>query len=424
MNLTDTLYFHNIRGNQRGLDACSLLPFWENMRAECGPGGNFYLDINHRFRESRFVTRNGEWSLPWPQEIIPGFEMPEYNPTFSKTFDQVSNERALEIKQKINDGQKFAVMYSGGIDSTVILVALIQNLTKEELESVAICTSVHSMMENPEIWANHIHGKFKIIDSTYNRYDDFINLGYRPITGDEGDCIFGTSFALQLYHNYDYYVYASTNSSEIRQNLFKIKQDISNPEVHFSQYKAIIIRYLAYNTTPEGLEFGRLLYEKYVHGVNTGTVPVNSLHDFFWWLIFNIKYLNCAVRGSIFFNRHITVKDGIDSIENWFSGKDYQRWSMVNNNNGCKIRNTLATYKFAARDYIYKFDNNPWYSEFKSKLESLGNLNLSNKYTDNNPAQRIVAVDKNYNRIAMEDAGVKEYFLHHLSNYKIDWTDY
>jgi hypothetical protein len=423
MILTDPLYFHNIRGERpRGNQpASALLPFWEDMRSTCGPGGNFFLDINHRFKESRFVTRNGEWTLPWPQEIIPGFEMPTYDPDFTKSFDQVSNERALEMRALIREGHKLAVMYSGGIDSTVIIVALIQNLSREELDSVAICTSIHAIIENPDMWANHIQGKFKIIDSTYNRYDDIIKMGYRPVTGDEGDCIFGTSFGLQLYHNFDYYVRECSPS--VKANILKLRRKISRQDVHFSQYKDIIIRHLAYNATPEGLEFGRLLYEKYVHNINTATVPIQSLHDFFWWLIFNVKYLNCSVRGTIFFNRNMSVKQGLDAIENWYNGADYQRWSMVNNNNRQKIDRTVGTYKAAAKNYIYKFDKNEWYRAFKTKLESLGNLNFTNKFSDPNPAQFIVAVDKNYNRLSVDSPGMKDYFTHHLSNYTIDWTD-
>ena len=409
IKLTDSLYFHNFNAGSP-----SLAQFWSNVNDQYNEGGQFYIDIGKRFRDNRFVSRNGDWSLPWSQSLIPGFEMPIYDPTFNKTFEQVSDQRAVEMKALIHQGQRLAVMYSGGMDSTSIMVALLRNLTQDELESVVVCASVHSILENPVFWKNHINGKFKVIDSATNHYDDIILMGYRPITGDAGDCIFGTSIGLEMYHNFSYYV--SKMRPALQNKLWNLRFKISDPEIHFSEYKEMIMYYLAYDTTPAGLNFGRLLYEKYAHNIRTASVPILSLHDFFWWLIFNVKYLNCSVRGPIFFNTEYPVKQCIDLIENWFNGGEFQQWSMANNNNGEKIRNTLATYKYAMRKYIHDFDKNDWYFYFKTKLESLGNISTSQV-----PA--IVGIDTNYNLLDGFDPTVIEYFRHHLTNYTIDWTD-
>lgn len=419
MNLDDTIYFSNIR-----LDYRKQSKFWNRIRSECGAGGQFYIDIAKKVLQNRFVPRNGEWSMPWKQELIPGFEMPAYDPNFSKSFEQVTDERANQIKAKIHNGEKFAVMYSGGMDSTLVLTSLLKNLNKEELESVAVCASIHSIIENPDYWNKHIHGKLKLMDSMHHTYDDYIGMGYRPITADEGDCIFGTSIGLQLYHNYDYYV--SELSPTVQENLLKLRHKISSGDVHYSVFKDIIARHLAYNTTPEGLEFGRLLYEKYNHNIQTASVPVHSLHDFFWWLIFDVKYLNCSVRGAIYFNHTLPIRQCIDSIENWFNGGEYQNWSMANNNNGNKIKNTLASYKFVQRQYIYEFDKNDWYFNFKTKLESLSNLLVKGKMKTQEkevPGKFTVGIDKNYLPLHTHDKTVRNYFTHNLSNYKIDWIN-
>jgi len=413
MNLDDTLYFHNIRG-----DRYAPWDFWNSIREESGPGGKFYLDIAKRFSLSRFVTRNeGEWSLPWKQEIIPDFAMPAYDPNFNKSFEEVTDSRALEIKALIQQGKKFALLYSGGIDSTLVLVSLLKNLNQEELKSVIISSSMHAVIENPYIWENYIHGKFKILDSLNYWYDDIINMGYMPITSDEGDCIMGTSIGLEMYNNYD--EYTRHLSPEVQANLRPLKYKISSGDVHYSAYKDLLIRHFAYNTTPEGLEHGRLLYQKYVHNINTSSVPVHSLHDFFWWLIFNVKYLNCSVRGALYFNTVVSVRQCIDSTINWFNGIDYQLWSMVNNNNGEKIHNTIATYKYTARNYICNYDKNNWYFYFKTKLESLGNLTINGKKTPEGLTN--LGMINDYKKISVDDPGVYEYFKHHIVNYKIDW---
>lgn len=422
MKLDDTLYFSNIRREQDEEDSF----FYKNYD-NLPKSAQFFLDIGNRFSYHRFVTRNeGEWTLPWKQACIPDFVMPKYDPNFKKTFSEVTDNRALEIKSLINGGQKFALMYSGGMDSTAVLVSLLKNLSKEELESIVICCSIHSIIENPEFWKKYIYGKFKIFDSNEYLYDDYINMGYRPITADEGDCIFGTSIGLQLYHNYDHYV--NLMKEDTRANLLKYKYKISDNDVHYSIYKDIIIRYLALDDTPKGLEFGRILYEKYVRNIETSSVPVNSLHDFFWWLIFNVKYLNCSVRGAIFFNQTMPVRQCIDNIFNWFNGYEYQQWSMNNNNNGTKIRKTLATYKHVQKEYIYDFDKNDWYFYFKTKLESLGNLGIKGKNQRDNPnslvpIRYIVGINDSYEKLDITNLAIQNYFMENLMNYQIDWTD-
>jgi hypothetical protein len=289
------------------------------------------------------------------------------------------------------------------------------------LESVAISTSIHAVHENPLFWNKHILGKIKIFDSLTVWYDDLIKLGYTPITGDEGDAVLGTQIGLNLYHNYDAYV--SDLSTTARRNLSNLKFFISDENVHFSKFKDIISRHLAFDTSQDGVNFGRKLYEKYEHNIATAknAPPIQSLHDFFWWLIFDVKYVNCSVRGSIFFNSTMPIRDVIDRQINWYNHHEYQLWSMNNNNNGQKIHKTVSTYKWAARKYIYDYDKNDWYFYFKTKLESLNNLAIKPKDRDGYKASEIIGLDSNYNHMVATDPNVRDFFTDKIVNYKIDW---
>lgn len=410
---SDTLYFYNI-----SFDTYHD-KFWNDLHDSCDVGGKFFINIAKRLNPSRFVSRNGEWSLPWKQEIIPGYEMPNYDPTFNKSFAQVSDEKALLIKSRISQGEKFAVMFSGGIDSTVVMSALIKNLSTEELKNVLVCSSIQTLIENPNFWYKFIQDKFLVLDSNKYKYNDLIDMGYTPITADEGDCIFGTLFGLSLYNNYDYYV--DNLSQESKTNLKNLKYKISDPNVHYSRYKDLLIKFL---NIPSDPTFGELMYEKLVHNINTANVPVQSLHDFFWWEIFNIKYINCAVRGSIYFNDRIDCRTVMNRIVNWFNYPDYQKWSMVNNNNGQKINKTVSSYKTVAKNYIWDLDRNDWYKNFKIKLESLWVIghqqDVSNISKNIRPVER-VGLTKNFELMYISDPHVQDFYRHNLQNYKIDW---
>lgn len=413
-NLTDPLYFSSISFNVYNDK------WWQDIYDQCGTAGKFYINISRRINPCRFVTRNGEWSLPWKQDLIPGFEMPEYDPLYNKSFSDITDAKALSIKQRIQAGEKFAVMYSGGIDSTVIAASLFKNLDAEELKSVTICASPESIIENPIFWKKYIHDRMQILDSSVNKYDDIIEKGLTPITADEGDCIFGTLLGLNFYYFYDHYIDGMSES--VKNNLKKYRYRISDPNVHYSTYKDLLIKHLS---IPQDPHFGRLLYDKYDRNINTASVPVYSLHDFFWWLIFNVKYLNCSVRGALYYNDRLPWKDTIYRIINWFNDPEYQRWSMVNNNNGQKIRKTAATYKPAAREYIYDFDKNEWYRDFKIKLESLWNIGYRQDVSFLPLARRPVSrlgLTKDFEMIYIDDPEIKNFFSTNLQKYTIDWS--
>lgn len=416
LQLDDTLYFSSISYNTIMDD------YWNDIYQQSSPGGKFCFNLSRRINPLRYVTRNGEWSMPWKQEIIPGYEMPVYDPTFNKSFEQITNEQALSIKDRISKGEKFVVMWSGGIDSTVILSSLLKNLNAEDLTSVTICATADSIIENPVFWEKYVHNKLQVLDGSAHKYDDLIEKGLVPITADEGDCIFGTVLGLTFYNHYDFYL--DRMSPEVQTTLRNLKYKISSPDTHYSVYKELIIKHLGLGVTDP--TFGRLLYQKYDRNIKTASVPVHTLHDFFWWLIFNVKYLNCSVRGALYYNDRVEWKTAINTIVNWYNYPDYNRWSMVNNNNGQKIQTTLASYKTAAKDYIWNFDKNDWYRNFKIKIESMWALTLYQDITKVEigriPACR-VGLTKNYEMLYANDPGVKDFYRTHLSNYKIDWLN-
>lgn len=408
--------------------------FWQKVRKESAPGGKFSIDLAVKYGNNRFISRNGEWSLPWEQQLIEKFKMPKFDPSFDKSFAEVTDEKAIEIRNLIREkNQKFALMYSGGIDSTAILVSLLKNLSESDLKNIAICANKHSVIENPNMWTNHIWNKFEILDSSKHKLDTLVHLGYRPITADEGDNLFGTVFGLALYQHYDYYVSKLSTESQIRLNNLKSKID----EVHYSNFKDIILLHFSIPPQKKYMEdivkietdpnFAEQWYNKSVKNIESSSVKIHTLHDFFWWQLFNLKYVNCASRCSIYLNDTINVQEMLyKHLVNWFTDVNYQQWSMNNNNNGQKIdKIDISTYKFAAKKYIYEFDNNIWYYNFKLKIPSLGtqvtyNQDVQNLNVSNRPNARF-GLDNDYNILSIDNKEVQDFIFEHMSKYQIDW---
>jgi hypothetical protein len=430
LKLDDTLYFSslNFNGYQNN--------FLEDTYKSTSEGGKFVIDLARRLNPNRFISRNSsEWTLPWPQEIIPKYGMIDYDPTFNLSFEEVCDIKAADYARRIREyNEKFAIMYSGGIDSTVVMVSLLRVLSAEELKNVSVCTSVGGIIENPNFWKKYIFGKFNVIDSSTTKYDELINKGYTPVTADDGDCIFGTVFGLSVYYNWQAMLDKSEISLDSKKFISNNIHRFSDPSIHYSKFKDLLIFYL--NIPPNqrfpmvGQEtpnpnFGRLLYDKFDLNCRTAGLPINSLHDFFWWLIFNVKMLNCGVRGALYYNDSIDPNRAIHAIDNWYNDPVYQHWSMNNNNNGQKIGGGPATYKKAARDFIYDFDKNDWYRSFKLKLESMGsNVVHQGVHLDSlngRPTARF-GITKNYDLLSIDSPDVQEYIKYHLDNFKITWS--
>ena len=430
MNLDTKLYYTSV--NWDGQEGNK---FWEKTYNEVGAGGKFVIDFARRINPNRFSTRdNSIWTLPWPNEILPKYKLVQYDPNYTGSFAEASDSKAMEYARRIDENnEKFAIMYSGGLDSTIITTALIKNLTKEQLKNVSICASVQAVVENPNYWRKFIFGKFKIIDSMVNKYDTLLELGYTPVTADDGDCIHGTVLGLNFYHAWEQKIgerLTADQRAHVRNNLHKL----SDKDTHFSVFEDALVEYFQYSNTPwwpvpKNLNpdpmFGRKLYDKYALNAKTASCPVISLQDFFWWLIFNVKMINCGVRGAMYYNDRYNMNIAINKIENWYLWPAYQQWSMNNNNNGQKIGYGAGTYKKVARDYIFELDQNIWYRDFKLKLESMGQNSVRQKVDTTvypKPMHRF-GITTDYKMLDVLDVNVQDYIKHHLSKFEITWSE-
>ena len=406
--------------------------FWVDTWHSTNADGRFYIDIARRLNPNRLSSRcQAEWSTPWDEEVWSGLEMPKYDSNFNKTFEEITDNRAIDILDGMREGKKYAVMYSGGIDSTLILCSLIKNIGVKYLKDIAICTTSSAIINNPTFWENYIIGKFKVIDAQYNKYDDLIKEGYLPITGDTGDCLFGTTFASQLYYTWRQYTSSlSKTSISVIENKIKF---VTEPSVHYSTFKDLLILYFSipkrqgYPFTGVKLPtegFGERFYNKLDLHAKTSPVEINSLHDFFWWYIFNIKYTNCAKRGIAYFNDTVDLETADSKVINWYHNDDYQLWSMNNNNNGDKIGKSAATYKQVARDYIYDLDSNDAYYMFKLKIENVGLLysrqEVTNIETQQRPNARFGITNK-YDTMYIDEKQTRDYIQDKLGNF-VDGT--
>ena len=93
----------------------------------------------------------------------------------SISFADAADYRATEIIQNLEkEDKEIYLMWSGGIDSTTMLAALLKNSNLAQRQRFNILLSDHSIIENKDFFFNHIIGKLKYSSSRniYNSLKD------------------------------------------------------------------------------------------------------------------------------------------------------------------------------------------------------------------------------------------------------------
>ena len=389
-------------------------------------GAKFFYNVSLAFGFNSYVPRDGVWATPWDGDLVlhDQHQMPDPDPNFSKSFEQITDEAARDIALRIRtNDEKFLILYSGGIDSTTIVAALIKNLTTQELENITISMSLDSIIENEYFYTHFIKDKIKVHDSHEFDMKLTVSKGYTVIVGDQGDAMFGTELGTKLYPLIPHYNDYSRKGRYLHEN-------VATTKAHYTEYKDAIIKYFnacfdsryykLHNTDKTSFDekFGEIYYNKLIKNIESSKQEIYSLHDFFWWIIFNTKYMHCAMRPGGIQSTGVDRKFIFKKTLNWFASKDYQLWSMANNNNGEKIDgHTQGKYKMAAKKYIYDVDKNDWYLYYKMKIPSKQIIVNRHRPELDDEMDIMFGIDEDYQMIYYNNPGVEEYFYEKLKNY-------
>jgi hypothetical protein len=309
-------------------------------------------------RTGTFAESGAVKTLTTPIPVIPN--------GFTKTFEEVCAERAAAL---VNTGKTLIVTWSGGIDSTCVLVSLIK-ACGSNTDQIKVMFESRSIDENPDFYNNHI--KDKLNHEIFNEYfaakclpgaNDLV------INGDNVGQIFGmsrVSFMENRYDDWKPYVRSQlTNDAE-------------------------------YNFYIEKAE------QQFVHS----PFPIETIFDLHWWVSFSMRWNNPQVRVWRVANNY--TKDMYEATIPFFGTNDFQIWSMLNHDK--KLGNTPASYKMVMKDIIYEYDGNEEYYNNMTSLPSGGarmsndqNFNLDSiKYKLEND-QMPILIDSNYNRFYRSD---------------------
>lgn len=294
-----------------------------------------------------FYCRQGRDVWPWKFDhkfwhlFLPLTRMPDSGGSHGD-FACITDARANGLRQT-RWGVPWYVEWSGGIDSTTVLVALLRNLDPADFDNVHVIMNHASVWENPDFFNDHVKPNFRYVSPDHYQSAVRGKIDHLRINGDPADMLWGAVRALA----------ASKDGVDLS-----------------AKWKSRQSSWMQFNYALWGQPATEWLYE--IMAMQIDSVPqydIVTVADWYWWLNFNFKWLQQLVYdfGPADMD---CVANYFNCITPWYAGQDYQLWSI--DTGRYRLGNRFDQYKTEAKDYVFAWDNNSYYRKFKLKFESNG----------------------------------------------------
>jgi hypothetical protein len=290
--------------------------------------------------------RAGKNTLPLKNNLVDrlSFQMPKYDPSFKMSFSEVTDLRLTQLRQTCYN-KRWLVLWSGGIDSTVIVASILKNLSPADRANIDIACNRVSIYEHPQFYYRYIEPNFvNIVDSNFLKFNKDLFEKYYIIDGEPADQLYG-GFASR----------GMINGNAI------LKDWRTDPDELIDMFSSRV-----------NLQFAEWYNQTIKENIESIDVPVENYYDFCWWIFFNASWMSILLRPLQFQTSSSveSLKSYLDNFIPWFDTVEYQQWSLTNRL-GTKYGINIGERKLASKQYIYKFDHDEYYFRFKTKMESV-----------------------------------------------------
>jgi hypothetical protein len=267
-------------------------------------------------------------------------------------FSNITDLRALDLEKKALEFDNIYLLWSGGIDSTVILSAILKNWHRENLQKLVVVLNEYSIEENTTMYNEFIYNKLTVIST-----DDFF------------------SGKINFTHNNLYVDGNSADTISAQPHFYEF--DKRYPNYYLKPWKShidILIKFFSIGQTPQ---YGQDMYKHIVRSLNVNNLKVETIFDFIWWVGFNWahdKNLHCILwqyTPSFFSNPDINLEKFLkQNVYHWFNSDEYQDWRVSAIGSDEVIGSDSSKHKLMFKKYIYNFNKDQDYLLHKGKVAS------------------------------------------------------
>jgi hypothetical protein len=291
------------------------------------------------------VPNDRTGSIRFPIRTKSLFPLPTFRP-LHETFEELCNARAQELLSYAETlGVPLYTFWSGGIDSTLVLVSFLKNATPAQKERITVLMSEESIRENPNFYKDHIHGTLRTESSA--RFPNLLGENHLIVNGEHNDQLFGSDIVA------------------------KFITECGAPAMHRPYSRDTVAGF--YDTLLNDARMANFYMDLFERVTAAAPVPISTNYLFFWWINFALKWQTVSIRTLTFASTHtvanITEKYALERYAPFYPTDEFQLWSM--NNLDKKIKDEWRTYKWPAKDIIYEFTKDADYRDNKIKRGSL-----------------------------------------------------
>lgn len=254
----------------------------------------------------------------------------------SLSWEECCYKRARELLELKKD--HYYIAFSGGIDSTTMIVALLQTWPKDDLKRVTVLLSHHSVEENPSFFDKYVV-QFPLRNFATLEYEA-LPKNSLILMGELGDQLYGS-------------------------DMLGFGCRIWGDEILWRDYREATPLILDAFTKREGV--GKIVFEYFHPIVEECPFPIRSAFDFFWWFNFTQKWQHVKYRFVAHRDWDLSWRYGTH-LQHFYDTPEFQTWSL--NNHDLKIGRSWKTYKDPAKQFIFKFTRDPAQLELM-KIQSL-----------------------------------------------------
>src|SRR5665213_175485 len=289
------------------------------------------------------VDRTGHITIP--VKNISHLSMPA-DRAFSKTYEEICNDRATELLKKADALDiGINVMYSGGIDSTCLLVSLLKQATAEQKKRITVLLSHESIAENPRFYEEYIKKNLRVGSSI--TFPELIGGNDMLLSAEHNDLVMGNASVSSMITRYGF------------------------ETVHKSYTREFLVDF--FEGTLNDHDAAVFYFELFDRLNKTAPIEISSNFDFMWWYNFATKWQACFCYILFYTlpeNTHKITKEYLDTrFISFYNTDEFQLWSM--NNLDKRIKDTWKSYKWVMKDIIYNFNKDAEYRDNRTKVRSL-----------------------------------------------------
>lgn len=301
---------------------------------------DIYNDLNNRNFGTFSCLIDRTKSIEHFLEIDYSYSPIPKDSNFNLDFYSITKNRCIEL---LSLGKQINVSWSGGLDSTYVLLSLYNYATDKS--QIKVYGTYNSIIESGDLFDKCIKDKMQFS----------IKPNQTPITKyNEENCIYVTgSMSNQLFTPGLSYNKNRDCILEFKDFSLVGEQDVPN------EY---LIKYADYSykeiLTDNCLEF-------LTPSIVNSPKPINTLQDLRWYILFNYTWY------GVLTNSYVGLpKERIKRIHAFFNTDDFQLWSIYNNDPVSKTGD-YTDERWQIREAITDYIGNSYYSKNKKKFTSI-----------------------------------------------------